>query len=141
MAPEHTPRKAIPLVEPVTAPFWEGGLTGRLLLQRCASCGAYRHPPSDICPKCLATDHAWVAASGKGTVYSFSIVRQALDKAWDADIPYCVAIVALEEGPHLLSNVTDVPVEDVAIGMSVEVFFERVGDAIALPQFRPTRAG
>ncbi len=84
---------------------------------------------------------AWTAASGRGTVYSFAIVRQALDKAWVADVPYCVAIVALEEGPHLLSNVTGIEIEAIEVGLPVQVFFDRVSEEIALPKFRPVAAG
>ena len=111
-------------------------MRGELLLQRCECCGAYRRAASDLCPKCLSTDSVWTAASGRGTVYSFAIVRQALDKAWVADVPYCVAIVALEEGPHLLSNVTGIEMEAIEVGLPVEVFFERVSEEIALPKFK-----
>jgi uncharacterized protein len=133
----RSPTKALPVVDPATKPYWEGALRGELLLPRCQSCGAYRQPASEICPRCLSSQSVWTAATGRGTVYSFAIVRQALDEAWAADVPYCVAIVALEEGPHLLSNVTGVEMEAVQVGLPVQVFFDRVSEEIALPKFRP----
>ncbi len=128
-------RKALPFIQPALEPYWAGALRGQLLLQRCQSCGTYRHPASDICPQCLASEHAWAAVSGRGTVYSFVIVRQALDRVWEADVPYCVAIVALEEGPHVLSNITGVAMENVAVGLAVHVYFDQVSDTVALPKF------
>jgi len=137
VAVEQQPRKALPFIQPGMEPYWEGALKGELLLQRCQACGQYRHPASEVCPKCLGSEQAWVAASGLGTVYSFVIVRQALDKAWASEVPYCVAVVALQEGPHLLTNVTGIDMEDISVGLPVQVFFERASENIALPKFTP----
>jgi uncharacterized OB-fold protein len=134
---EAAPQKAVPAIDPGTEPYWEGALQGELRLQRCTACGAYRHPAAEVCPRCLSAEFDWVAASGRGTVYSFVIVRQALNKAWEADVPYCVAIVALEEGPHFLSNLTGIAVNDIAIDLPVEVYFEPVREGVTLPKFRP----
>src|SRR2546430_899310 len=95
--------KALPVPNEDTRPFWEGCAREVLLLQRCAACGVPRHPPSPRCPECLSADAAWVPASGQGTVYSYVVVHQALDPAWQGDVPYVVAIIALAEGPHILS--------------------------------------
>jgi len=78
-----------------------------------------------------------VRAGGTGTVYSFVVVRRAFHPAWEGDVPYVVAIVELEEGPHIMTNVTDVDPDLVAIGMPVQVWFEQASDGIALPKFRP----
>ncbi|NIO09389.1 MAG: hypothetical protein GTO40_15830, partial [Deltaproteobacteria bacterium] len=85
---------------------------------------------------CLSLQSEWVPASGKGTVYSFVIVRESL-RGWSFDVPYVVAIVELAEGPHMLSNVVGISPDRVRIGMQVGVFFERVNEEITLPKFKP----
>jgi len=137
MASMQQRAKRLPIPNEDTRPFWDGCAREELLLQRCGACGAYRHPPSPTCPKCLSTDAEWVAASGNGTVYTYVVVHQALDPAWAEDVPYVVAIVELAEGPHMLSNVVDTPVDQVTIGMPVTVCFQRASDEIVLPRFRP----
>lgn len=117
-------------------PFWNGCARGELLLQRCAACGTLRHPPSPICPRCRSDAHAWVAANGRGTVYTFTVVRQALAKGWDARVPYVVAVVELDEGPRILSNVVDVAPDDVRIGLPVEVVFVESEGEQKLPVFK-----
>ncbi len=126
----------LPIPNPDTEPFWQGCSRSELLLQRCLSCRSYRHPPSPICDACLSSEHEWVRASGKGTVYSFVIVRESL-RGWKFEVPYIVAIIELAEGSHILSNVVGVPVERVGIGMPVHVFFEQITDEISLPKFKP----
>ncbi len=129
-------RPVAPAPNEETAPFWEGCAREELLLQRCAACGAYRHPPAPICPECLAEDSAWVRASGRGAIYTFAVVRQALAKGWQPMVPYVVAVIELEEGPRFVSNMVGIAPEDVTIGMPVEVTFEPIGDT-KLPLFRP----
>jgi uncharacterized OB-fold protein len=80
----------------------------------------------------------WEKLSGKGTVFSFIIYRLAYHPAYQNDIPYVVAIIQLDEGPRMESNVTDCEVEDVKIDMPVEVYFDDVTDTISLPKFKPT---
>ncbi len=129
-------RPVVPAANEETAPFWEGCARDELLLQQCSGCGDYRHPPAPICPRCLSEDAQWVRASGRGTIYTFAIVRQALAKGWEAIVPYVVAVIELEEGPLFVSNMVSIAPEDVAIGMPVEVTFEPIGDT-KLPLFRP----
>lgn len=118
------------------SPFWEGCSRNELLLQQCSACGTFRHPPSAVCPNCLSAQHAWVPASGRGTVYTFAVVRQALSKAWEDKVPYTVAVVELEEGPRFLTELVDIAPDDVTIGIPVAVLFtER--DGLTLPLFRP----
>ena len=132
------PRRPLPIVADIEAQsFWEGCARGELLLQRCTDCGAYRHPPSPICPDCLSATHEWVPASGNATVYSFVVVQHAFNRWFEDQVPYAVAVVELEEGPHMLSNVVDVLPDQVTIGMKVRVCFDRVSDEVALPKFQP----
>ena len=133
----RAPQKPLPIVDQDTQPFWEGCANGQLLLQRCGQCGALRHPPSPFCHECLSPANEWVAASGEGTVYSYVVVHRPFHPAWDGETPYVVAIIALAEGPHIMSNVVGVPVDQVAVGMPVKVTFERATDEITLPKFGP----
>jgi uncharacterized protein len=116
-------RPVIPLANSDTKPFWDGCAEGKLLLQRCAVCGAYRHPPSPVCPHCLSDKHEWVASSGRGTIYTFTIVRENRARGWDKMVPYVLAVVELEEGPRMLTNLIDVAPEAVAFGMPVAATF------------------
>ena len=130
-------RPMIPVANSDTKPFWDGCLQRQFLLQRCSNCGAYRHPPSPICPKCLSDQHAWVPASGRGKVYTFVVVREALSRGWEQLIPYVLAVVELDEGPHVLTNIVNIAPEQVAIEMLVEVTFEELDGTTMLPVFQP----
>jgi len=133
-------RPVVPIANLDTKLFWEGCGEGKLLLQRCARCAAYRHPPAPICPSCLSDDHAWVEASGAGTVYTFVVVREARARGWDKMVPYVLAVVELAEGPHILTNIVDVAPEQVAIGMPVALDFAELDGTTRLPLFRPARS-
>jgi len=130
-------RPVIPQANLDTKPFWDGCAEGKLLLQRCSGCRAYRHPPAPICPNCLSEDHDWVPASGRGAVYTFVVVREARAKGWDKMVPYVLAVVELEEGPRMLTNLANVAPEKVAIGMPVEVAFAALDGTTQLPLFQP----
>ena len=129
-------RPVIPFANPDTKPFWDGCAEGKLMLQRCSHCGAYRHPPSPICGNCLSDTHEWIASSGRGTVYTFVVVREAR-RGWEKLTPYVLAVVELEEGPRIVTDLTNVAPEDVAIGLAVEVTFEELDGTTRLPLFRP----
>lgn len=133
-----------PTVIDETRPFWEGTLAEELRIQACNACGNKQLPGGPCCTSCLSQDLAWRPASGRGTVFSFTVVRHPFHPAFADRLPYVVADVELEEGPVMTSNVTDVPVDDVRIGMPVEVWFdEEIEDAfhtkLRLPKFRPTK--
>ena len=131
----------VPIVVEETRPFWEATLQEELLVQVCGSCG-HIQLPGPCCGRCLSNDLSWRLASGRGTVFSFTIVRRAIHPSFSQEVPYVVADIELDEGPVMISNVTDCPVEDVRIGMPVHVWFdEQVEDAfhvpLRLPKFRP----
>jgi len=119
--------------------FWDGCARNELLLQRCSACGTFRHPPSAVCPNCLSAQHEWVAVGGRGTVYTFAVVRQALAKAWEDKVPYTVAVIELEEGPRFLTELVGIDPDAVTIGLPVEVSFTQRDD-VTLPLFRPRAA-
>ena len=115
--------------------FWDGVAEGRLLLQRCADCDAIRHPPRPMCPRCRSLEWDTVEASGRGTVYSFVMPRHP-QLPWFDD-GYIVALVELEEGTRLVTNLVDVMPEAVQIGMPVHVRFDEFDGGLVLPMFAP----
>lgn len=127
--------RPIPRRTPTSAPYFDAAREGRLILQRCPRDGFFFYPRS-ACPECLGTDWSWEGVSGRGTVHSFTIDRFGLDPAQKSRLPLVVAIVELEEGPRLTTNVVDCPPESVEIGMPVEVCFEDLG-AESLVHFKP----
>lgn len=129
--------KPMPVPTEDSKPYWEGCKRHELLIQRCQDCGHYRFPPSVLCPKCMSTNVQWARVSGQGKVYSWTIFHYLYHPAFAKDIPYNVAIVELEEGPRIHSNIVECRNEDIYIGMPVEVVFEDVSEEIALPKFRP----
>ena len=130
-------QKPVPVPTAESQEYWAGCKRHELLIQRCRSCGRFQFYPRAVCTGCLSQDLEWAKASGRGTVYSYSVVYRAPSKAFAADAPYATAIVELEEGVRMMSNVVGCPPEEVRIGMPVEVVFEDVSDEIALPKFRP----
>jgi uncharacterized OB-fold protein len=133
-----------PTVIEETRPFWEGTLAEELRVQVCDACGAKQLPGGPCCTSCLSQDLRWEKASGRGTVFSFTIVRHPFHPSFADQIPYVVADVQLAEGPIFTSNVTGLPAEEVRIGMPVEVWFDtETEDAfhskLRLPKFRPIK--
>ncbi len=133
--------KPLPEVTPLTKPFWEASKRGELLLQRCKNCSTYIWYPRHICINCGSRELEWVKASGRGKVYSYTIVRQVIGNSpeFSKEIPFVVAEIELDEGVRICSNIVGVKPEDVSIGMPVEVFFEECTPEISLPKFKPAR--
>jgi uncharacterized OB-fold protein len=125
-------------MSPDTRFFWDGLKEHRLLVQRCSSCGTLRHPPRPMCPSCNALGWDAVEASGRGTLHSFVLPRHPPMPFMEDG--YIVALVELEEGTRLVSNLCDVAPEDASIGMAVEVFYVEFEDGLVLHQFRPAGA-
>jgi uncharacterized OB-fold protein len=129
-----------PVITEITAPFWRGGESGELRIQRCAGCRRWLHPPSPMCPTCHSRDVPAEAVSGRGTVWSYTVNRYQ----WAPGIepPYVLAEVQLDEQPglRLLTAIVDVDPDaeppEVAIGMPVDVRFEPSGD-VWIPVFAP----
>ena len=129
-----------PIVNADSAPYWEGARQDKLLLQQCADCGAIRFFPRYLCTECGSDRVDWIEASGRGTVHSFTVVHRAAFPEFQAQTPYVVALVDLEEGPRMMTNIVGDGALDVEIGEPVTVTFEARGDEGAkVPQFR--RAG
>ncbi|MGZ3627661.1 MAG: Zn-ribbon domain-containing OB-fold protein [Ktedonobacteraceae bacterium] len=136
---ESTRPKPLPVVTEENRPFWEGCQQGKLLLQLCSECHHYQFYPRLYCMKCSSDALHWVEATGRGVIYSFTIIYQNKSPEFVHDTPYNVAIVQLEEGPRLLSNIVDVDATELHVDLPVTVAFDRVTDTITLPRFRPLR--
>ena len=118
-------------------PFWEACRRHELVVQRCTACGSFRHRPRALCPSCLSSDVDWVRASGRATVYTFTVTHQNQAPPFRSALPYVLAYVELEEGVRMLSHVVGCAPEEVRIGMPVSVEFVDVDDEVAVPRFRP----
>jgi uncharacterized OB-fold protein len=129
--------KPIPPIHPWTAPYWRAARDGKLLIQRCASCARYIFYPRLQCPACFAAEPEWVEASGRGKVYSYSVVLNNPPSAFQQDVPFVIAIVELEEGVRLMTNIIGCDPESVRCDLPVEVVFEKLTDKITLPKFTP----
>jgi uncharacterized OB-fold protein len=123
--------------DPHTQPFWDAAREHRLVACQCAKCGQFRMPPSPFCPHCQSEDKQWPELSGRGTVFSFSVVHGVPGLA---DLTLVAIIVDLDGAPgvHLVSNLVDVDPVDVSIGLDVQVDFTPVADGYELPIFRPS---
>ena len=130
--------KALPELHPETETFFKAGLRSELVIKRCSDCHRFHHYPRAVCPHCLSDRTVWIRATGKGTVYSFNVIRQNPSPGWRDEVPYVIAYVDLEEGVRMLTNIVECKPEDVYVGMPVEATWERVED-VAITKFRPLR--
>jgi len=130
-------KRPLPELEGLTGEFYEHCRRGTLHFQRCGRCRAWRHVPREMCADCGSWEWAWEASSGRGRVFSWTVVARALHPAFQDATPYAPVIVEMEEGVRLLSQVEGVAPDALAIDMPVEVCFEAVTPEVSLPKFRP----
>ncbi len=136
------PAKLLPPETPASKPYWAACRKHQLLIQRCSACGHYQFYPRTFCTECMQREPEWVQASGRGTVETWTIVRRPVSEAYAADTPYVIALIRLDEGPVMMSQVSDCDPEGVHSGMRVEVIFKDWGDEVSLPVFKPgTKTG
>jgi uncharacterized OB-fold protein len=131
------PKKPVPVASPESTRFWQEAKGHRLVIPRCNACGKFWFPPSRLCPLCLSGDVGWETVSGRGHIYSFVVFHRVYHPAFAGEVPYVVAIVELEEGPRMLTNIVGVPVDQVRCNMPVAVVFDDVSSEIAVPKFTP----
>lgn len=129
--------RPLPLPNLDSKPYWEACRRHELMLQRCRGCGQYRFYPRACCPHCLSLEADWERVGGHGEVYSFTVVHRPPSEAFRDAVPYVVAVVHLDEGVRMMSNVVGCPADQVRIGMRVRVVFKDLTEAVALPQFVP----
>lgn len=131
-------RRPVPEPDQVTSFFWDGANEGRLVLQRCDSCDLYQYPPDVACVHCQGTELVATAMSGRGSLYSYTLVDRAFHAGFAGRLPYVVGLIELDEQPglKLLTNIVGADPGELKVGMPLEVTFESRRD-VALPQFRP----
>jgi hypothetical protein len=136
-------QRPLPVPNELTAAYWDGARNGRLVLQRCSSCGYYVHPPRPSCPSCRGEALQPTEVSGKGEVYSWSVMHSEGNPGFEDKLPYAVLVVELEEQPGLrtIGNLHGAAPSDLQVGLAVEVCFEEVDDRVTLPQWRPAPGG
>ena len=132
------PKRFRPVRSQDTAFFWEGAENGQLLLQRCRSCSALRHPPAPMCPQCQSLDWDTLPSSGQGILYSYAVFHRPAIPPFD--YPNLIGLVELEEGTRLISQLAGMKRDELRIGMPLEVFFETVEEGLTLPMFRPRQS-
>jgi uncharacterized protein len=119
-----------PQTNPENKPYWDAASEGRLLVKRCRACGEAHHYPRALCPFCFSDDTEWRDASGRGTIYSYSVMRRA-------PVPYAIAYVTLEEGPTMMTNLVDCDFDALEIGQAVKVVFTPTDGGPPMPMFTP----
>jgi len=126
------PRKLrAPEINPETKPFWDAAGQGKLLIKRCTACGEAHYYPRTICPFCGSSETVWETASGKGVIYSHSTMRRG------PNAPFTLAYVTLDEGPSMLTNITDCDHDALAIGQRVTLRFVASDGGAPYPMFTP----
>ncbi|MFD0309605.1 Zn-ribbon domain-containing OB-fold protein [Streptomyces sp. NPDC127119] len=147
-----SPRFDLPEIDVFTRPYWDAAADGRLLLRRCGACGRAHHYPRECCPHCWSEAVTWERATGHATLYTWSVVHRNDLPPFGSRTPYVAAVVDLEEGPRMMTEVVECAEGDLRVGMALEVAFrvegegegERVEEGeggaqegVAVPVFRP----
>ena len=130
------PPKPLPAPVGLNAELYEQWFAGRLVFQRCRSCGCWRHPPRYRCGRCGSPEWEWAPSSGRGELYTWTVVHQAMDPAFAADVPYAVVVVEMDEGVRMVAGVVDVGLDELALGLPLEVQFVPRGGEVVMPSFR-----
>lgn len=123
-----------PVLTDVNRGFWDAVQEHRLQVQRCESCGQLRYPPAGRCALCLSADWSWREISGRGELLSYIVVHQRYNAAWAERVPYNVALVQLDEGPRMFSNVLPLDRADLEVGMRLRVAYDDE-DGLTVPRF------
>lgn len=129
--------KPLPAIDAESRPFWQAARERRLAIMRCRDCGKAFFYPRTLCPDCHSAAVEWMNASGRGTIYTFTVARRPAGPAFKADVPYVVALVELEEGPRLMTNIVGAEIDGLRIGQAVKAVFEDVTDEVTLVKFAP----
>lgn len=128
--------KPLPQPTPWSQFFWDGCKNKKLLVQKCEDCQKHIFYPKLFCPFCLSQELSWVEASGKGKIYSFTVVYSYQPTEFSDDVPYVIAVIELDEGVRMMSNIVDCNPVEVQCDMHVEVVFDEVSEEVTLPKFQ-----
>jgi uncharacterized OB-fold protein len=129
--------KPVPVPTKETQPYWDGCKQHELRVQKCAACGHYQFYPRLYCTTCMSDRVAWVKTSGRAKVLSYTIIYRPVTQAFAGNVPYVVALVTLDEGPQMMTNIVGCEPEQVHIGMPVQVTFDDWTEEISVPKFKP----
>jgi hypothetical protein len=131
--------RALPAPDNAALHYWQSAADGKLVLQRCVDCGEFQFYPRALCAAC-GGETEWVDASGRGTLYTFTIIRQNRSEAFVRLSPYAVGIVELDEGVRMMSNIVGCELDQLEVGMPLEVLLLKAADDVGLPFWRPVDA-
>ena len=137
MATEYTKPLPRPLSPELTRPFWEAARRHELCMPRCTTCDYVFFYPRSECPRCWSTHLEWVKVSGRARLHSFTVVRQPANAAFRDDVPYVSAVVQLDEGPRLVSNIVQCDIDALRVDMPLEAVFDDVTPEWTLVKFKP----
>jgi uncharacterized OB-fold protein len=137
---ERAPPRPVPDIRNAGAKYWAAAAVGVLLVPTCMQCGRPFWHARPRCPRCGSDQVNWIESAGKGAIHTFTVVRQTADPFFRTQLPYAIAMIDLDEGVRVMSNVVQTPLDALRIGMRVEVQFEIVAAAIGIPLFRAVRA-
>jgi uncharacterized OB-fold protein len=135
---DELPDRPLPEMRNFGAEYWRSAARGVLSVPKCDRCGQTFWHPRPRCPHCGSQDVSWIASMGTGEIHTFTIVRQSGAPFFKTRVPYAVAMILLDEGARVMSNVVGVDVDAVHIGMRVSAVFEPVGEGLAIPLFEPS---
>ena len=113
-----------------TQKFWDAAAAGKLLYKKCAACGEPHFYPRALCPFCFSDRTEWQEASGRGTIYTYSVMRRT-------PVPYAIAYVTLAEGPTMMTNIVDCDLDGIRIGQTVRLVFKPSEGGPPVPMFTP----
>ncbi len=133
--PDGVYAKPVPEPSRDSKPYWDALRQGRLVIQQCAACGKLRHYPRPVCDACYSMEVTWRQVSGCGRVHSWIVAHHAFHPGFKGETPYVLATVDLEEGVRMVAQLRGVSPDDVAVGLPVEVSFERATEELTLPYF------
>jgi uncharacterized OB-fold protein len=134
--PMSAPRLDLPETDAFTRPYWDAAAEGRLLIRRCGDCGAAHHYPREFCPRCWSENVSWEAASGRATLYTWSVVHRNDLPPFADRVPYVAAVVDLAEGPRMMTEIVGCAESELRIAMEVRADF-RTDGGVSVPVFRP----
>lgn len=129
--------RPLPTINADNKEFWTGCRQHELRFQKCEECTHVRWPASLICPECHSRDAEWIVSSGSGVVYTYVVYHVAYHASFRDELPYIVAVVELEEGPHMVTNIVGCNPDEVVCDMPVEVTWDDITDEFSLPKFKP----
>ncbi len=134
--------RPLPVIDDANGPYWQNARARRLVIARCEACHLWVHPPRELCPRCRSERFEFEAVSGRGHLYSWSVMRSGGNPGFEDRLPYAVLVVELEEQPGLftIGNVVDCALDAITLGMPLEVTWEQLTDEVTLPQWRPAHA-